>query len=177
MFGLWTDVGELTRGGRRLVGGLLLLYVLAVGLMCFSPQIDISGIETPGIHYYGRVPVLLMPLNSLVRFGDVSSLGQLVWIFCQNAMNILLLFPLVFLALWLFPEIRSWEKSGLLALALSLCIECGQVLLDVLFDFNRVFEVDDLWTNTLGGLIAYLLYSGLHKRIKKILQSNANESL
>ena len=41
---------------------------------------------------------------------------------------------------------------------MSLWIESSQVLLDLLFDANRVFELDDLWTNTLG---AYLGLSRL----------------
>ncbi|CCK19350.1 hypothetical protein BN193_03990 [Lactococcus raffinolactis 4877] len=41
---------------------------------------------------------------------------------------------------------------------MSLSIETTQVILDLLFNFNRVFEVDDLITNTLGGVLAYLLY-------------------
>ncbi|MGG6495876.1 UNVERIFIED_CONTAM: VanZ family protein, partial [Bacteroidetes bacterium 56_B9] len=40
----------------------------------------------------------------------------------------------------------------------SLFIECTQLLLDLLIDAQRVFEVDDLWTNTLGGVLAYGLY-------------------
>ena len=42
--------------------------------------------------------------------------------------------------------------------AMSLWIECSQVLLDLLFDANRVFELDDLWTNTLGAYLAYLCF-------------------
>ena len=41
---------------------------------------------------------------------------------------------------------------------MSLFIETTQVILDLLFNFNRVFEVDDLITNTFGGVLAYLLY-------------------
>ncbi len=45
-----------------------------------------------------------------------------------------------------------------LAFYLSLSIELTQIVLDLLIDANRVFELDDLWTNTLGGLLAYLTY-------------------
>ena len=36
------------------------------------------------------------------------------------------------------------------------------------FDFNRVFEIDDLWTNTLGGYLAWVLYKLLHKKDKEL---------
>lgn len=53
---------------------------------------------------------------------------------------------------------RSGKKSLCLGFALSLFIECTQLLLDFLIDANRVFEVDDLWTNSLGILLAYWTY-------------------
>ncbi|MFG0221264.1 VanZ family protein, partial [Streptococcus suis] len=33
-----------------------------------------------------------------------------------------------------------------------------QLLLDLAIDANRVFEIDDIWTNALGALIAYFVY-------------------
>lgn len=40
-----------------------------------------------------------------------------------------------------------------------------QVLLDLLFDANRVFELDDLWTNTLGAYLAYLGFQYFRARL------------
>ncbi|WP_161940927.1 VanZ family protein, partial [Streptococcus suis] len=51
---------------------------------------------------------------------------------------------------------------------ISLFIESTQLLLDLLIDAQRVFEVDDLWTNTLGGVLAYLVY----KLTKKLVASS-----
>ena len=48
---------------------------------------------------------------------------------------------------------------------MSLWIECSQVLLDLLFNANRVFELDDLWTNTLGAYLAYLGFQYLRARL------------
>ena len=55
------------------------------------------------------------------------------------------------------------KKSALFSFLVSLGIECTQLVLDFFFDFNRVFEIDDLWTNTLGGYLAWLLYKLLDK--------------
>lgn len=55
------------------------------------------------------------------------------------------------------------QHLGRLVFLVSLGIECTQLILDFFFDFNRVFEIDDLWTNTLGGYLAWLLYKRLHK--------------
>ena len=93
----------------------------------------------------------------------MTSLGQVIWIFLQNILNVFLLFPLVFQLIYLFPSLRQTKKVIVFSFLLSLGIECTQLVLDFFFDFNRVFEIDDLWTNTLGGYLAWLLYKRLHK--------------
>ena len=140
------------------------VYGLCIICFCFTPQPQLpTGVETPGIQTFGRLVFLLTPLNSLWNLGEVTSLLQLFWIFLQNALNILLLFPLIFQLLYLMPGLRNTKKVILFSFLLSLGIECTQLVLDFFFDFNRVFEIDDLWTNTLGGYLAWLLYKGMHK--------------
>ena len=140
------------------------IYSLCIVCFCFTPQPQLpTGVETPGIQTFGRLVFLLTPLNSLWNLGEVTSLLQLFWIFLQNALNILLLFPLIFQLLCLLPSLRKTKRVLLLSFILSLGIECTQLVLDFFFDFNRVFEIDDLWTNTLGGYLAWLLYKLLHK--------------
>ena len=142
----------------------VLLYSLCIVCFCFSPQPQLpTGVETPGIQTFGRLVFLLTPFNSLWRLGEVTSLGQIIWIFLQNILNVFLLFPLVIQLIYLCPNLRQTKKILLLSFLLSLGIECTQLVLDFCFDFNRVFEIDDLWTNTLGGYLAWLLYKQLHK--------------
>ena len=142
----------------------VLLYSLCIVCFCFSPQPQLpAGVETPGIQHLGRLVFLLTPFNSLWKLGEVTSLLQLFWILLQNALNVLLLFPLIFQLLYLIPSLRKTKRVILLSFLLSLSIECTQLVLDFFFDFNRVFEIDDLWTNTLGGYLAWVLYKLLHK--------------
>ena len=142
----------------------VLLYSFCIVCFCFTPQPQLpTGVETPGIQTFGRLVFLLMPFNSLWQLGEVTSLLQLFWIFLQNTLNILLLFPLIFQLLYLIPNLRKTKRVILLSFLLSLSIECTQLVLDFFFDFNRVFEIDDLWTNTLGGYLAWVLYKLLHK--------------
>ena len=149
---------------RKLLGLGLVCYSICIVCFCFSPQPQLpTGVETPGIQHLGRLVFLLTPFNSFWKLGEVTSLFQLFWIFLQNALNILLLFPLIFQFLYLSPSLRETKKVIFLSFLLSLGIECTQLVLDFFFDFNRVFEIDDLWTNTLGGYLAWLLYKGLHK--------------
>ena len=76
-----------------------------------------------------------------------------------------LLSPLIFQLLWLFPKLRRTKRVLVVSFAMSLFIECTQMLLDFLIDANRVFEIDDLWTNTLGGYIAFLFYKFFLKQL------------
>ena len=149
---------------KKLLSLGIVLYRLCIVCFCFTPQPQLpTGVETPGIQTFGRLVFLLMPFNSLWNLGEVTSPIQLFWIFLQNALNVLLLFPLIFQLLYLIPSLRKTKKVILLSFLLSLSIECTQLVLDFFFDFNRVFEIDDLWTNTLGGYLAWVLYKLLHK--------------
>ena len=148
---------------RKLLGLGLVCYSICIVCFCFTPQPQLpTGVETPGIQHLGRLVFLLTPFNSLWKLGEVTSFLQLFWIFLQNALNILLLFPLIFQLLYLSPNLRETKKVIFLSFLLSLGIECTQLVLDFFFDFNRVFEIDDLWTNTLGGYLAWVLYRKLN---------------
>jgi len=161
----WVDKdGELTPKGRKLSRVLVCAYLLCLVLLCWTPQYGlVEGVETPGIQHFGRVVVLLIPFNSLINLGQVTSPLQLIKVFVQNIANIFLLSPLVFQLLWLWPWLGTRKRVLFFSLGMSVWIELSQIVLDLLFDFNRVFEIDDLWTNTLGGYLAWLLYKGLHK--------------
>ena len=142
----------------------VVLYSICIICFCFTPQPKLPiGVETPGIQTIGRLVFLLTPFNSFWKLGEVTSLLQLFWIFLQNALNILLLLPLIFQLLYLMPGLRKTKSVILFSFLLSLGIECTQLVLDFFFDFNRVFEIDDLWTNTLGGYLAWVLYKLLHR--------------
>lgn len=161
---LKTD-GELTVRGRTFLTWGSMFYIFLLCLMCFLPQVPEKGMETPGIQQFGRVVVLLIPFNSFVNLGQITSLLQLIKVFVQNGMNVFLLSPLIFQLLWLFPKLRSTKRLLFVSFAISLFIECTQILLDILIDANRVFEIDDLWTNTLGGYLAFLFYKFLVKQL------------
>ena len=161
-----TSDGELTAKGRKLLVGVSWLYFLMLCMMCFTPQVPDPGMQTPGIQYFGRIVVLLVPFNSFINIGEITSWIQLVKVFIQNLANIFLLSPLIFQLLWLFPKLRSSKKIICLSFAISLSIEVTQIMLDLLINANRVFEIDDLWTNTLGGYLAWRVFQIYRKKIK-----------
>lgn len=146
---------------------VLLIYFIFLIRLCFGPQISRGGIETPGIQHFGRVVVLLTPLNSIVHASQLVNLWDYIWVFGQNLLNVFLLFPILFLLVVLYPKLRNYKRITLLAFCFSLGIEMTQVLIDILWNANRVFEIDDLWTNTLGGTMALLCYHFGNRVIKK----------
>lgn len=154
---LFDQAGHLNSPWRKTVGVLTLVYAVAVAVMCFMPQPQLfDGVQTPNILYWGRLRLLLVPFNSLLGLGQVDSWFELVWIFTQNLLNVFLLFPLILGILALKKSFRTPRKATILAFKCSLFIELTQLVLDIFLDANRVFEIDDLWTNTLGGYLAYL---------------------
>lgn len=162
--------GELSKKGRRVMTGFIILYLVALVLMCFLPQgvySDPKDNPTPGMVQIGRFYFLPIPFNTLVNGGQVESLGDFIWIVLQNVSNVFLLFPLVFGLLFLKPNWRNWKLVLRNSFLISLSIECTQLLLDGLFDAQRIFEIDDLWTNSLGGLLAYWFYLFLQKTHKQ----------
>ncbi|MEZ7616889.1 VanZ family protein [Streptococcus sp. 27098_8_73] len=167
-----TSDGELTARGWKLLAGGCGLYFLMLCILCFIPQVPEPGMETPGIQYFGRVVVLLVPFNSFVNIGEITSWIQLVKVFIQNLANIFLLSPLIFQLLCLFPKLRNTKKVVWLSFGMSLSIEMTQILLDLLINANRVFEIDDLWTNTLGGYLAWRTFQ-LGQKIWKKRQDDA----
>ena len=111
-----------------LVWGVI-FYSICIVYFCFTPQEQSPvGVETPGIQHLGRLVFLLTPFNSLWKLGEVTSLLQLFWIFLQNALNILLLFPLIFQILYLKPSLRKTKSVILFSFLLSLGIECTQLV-------------------------------------------------
>ncbi|MBM7642585.1 VanZ family protein [Streptococcus loxodontisalivarius] len=143
----------------RIVSCIAIVYTLFICLLCFSPQWGLAdGVTTPNIIYWGRLRLLLVPFNSLVSAGQLTSLKEIIWVFGQNLSNVFLLYPLGLCLVFLRKEWRSVKSSLLYGFLISLGIETGQILVDLLYDANRVFEIDDLWTNSLGVLLAYLTY-------------------
>lgn len=88
--------GELTVKSRAFLISGIIFYTILLCLMCFLPQVPEKGMETPGIQHFGRLVVLLIPFNSFVNLGQITSLLQLVKVFAQNVMNVFFAQPVDF---------------------------------------------------------------------------------
>ncbi|MEK4487177.1 VanZ family protein [Psychrobacillus sp. FSL H8-0484] len=72
--------------------------------------------------------------------------------------NILLFIPIGFLLPLLFKRMEFFPNTVIIGLGTSFFIEIVQL------PQNRSSDVDDLWLNTLGALLGYLLYLFIRKR-------------
>lgn len=165
---LFDEEFELTSFGRKVTKVLVAMYIIAICFLCFSPQpFKIEGVETPNIISHGRLRLLLVPFNSFIGIGKLDSGLEVFWVFAQNVTNMFLIFPLMLGVICLYSSLRNWKKAWLAAFGVSLTIETTQLIVDLLYNANRVFEIDDLWTNSLGGLLALWLYSVFRKKYQK----------
>lgn len=171
--------GDLTQLGRKIVRFWAWFYTLVIAMMCFLPQSfypQYKTFSTPGIVQIGRLYFLPIPFNSLVHAGKLDSLSDWWLLLLQNLTNIFLLYPLVLALVLLFRRWQSLRLVVIYSFLMSLFIECSQLLLDFLFDVGRVFEVDDLWTNTLGGVLAYVTYRLWKKHLTPKCEKRVSQS-
>lgn len=169
MLNQWfNDDATLKAKYRKWVLAALVSYAFLIIVMCFSPQVPLTSVETPNVLYLGRLRLLLVPFNSFVSLSQLTTTWELLWVIGQNILNVFLLYPLGLCLCLLWERWDSPLKALRLGFSISIGIEITQLVLDLLFDFNRVFEVDDLWTNALGVCLAYLSV----KLIKKKRLSN-----
>ncbi|PES61823.1 hypothetical protein CN507_27775 [Bacillus cereus] len=76
-------------------------------------------------------------------------------------LNILLFMPLGFLLPTIWPHFRKMKNTVCAGFFFSWAIELNQLL------NNRITDIDDLFTNTLGAIIGYVIYRVLFKMICK----------
>lgn len=94
--------------------------------------------------------------------------------------NLILLLPLGYLLPWLSKRWRRWWRTLAVVAAVTVSIELAQLLGSLAYGFPfKRFDVDDLWINTLGGLIGYGLWKlmePLLRRFEKPLGAQAASS-
>lgn len=86
-------------------------------------------------------------------------------------LNIVLFMPLGFLLPTIWPHFRKMKNTVCAGFLFSLAIELSQLL------NNRITDIDDLFTNTLGAMVGYLLYRAFKmicKREGKKLDTNSS---
>lgn len=134
------------------------LTIYAAGIMVFT----LFPLKNQEPFTCSRDPLRTTPFQSFAEVLDMSSSQGFTSIlmssqFLQIVCNVLLFMPLGFLARAIFK--RSLLVSTLITAGLSLAIELTQLtgIWGVYDCAYRIFDVDDLMTNTAGGLLGAIL--------------------
>ena len=85
-------------------------------------------------------------------------------------LNIVLFMPFGFYYR-LFGRSLENEKHRMRGIPFSLAIELNQLL------NNRITDIDDLFTNTLGAIVGYVLYKVLYTALFKLILKREEKSL
>ncbi len=134
----------------------IMLFFFAFYVLCLF-QIVTSSDDAPA---YGSN---FIPFKEIMRYEFLSRL------FIKNVIgNVLLFIPYGYFVGKYFVG-KSKLLTFFLVLLASIAIECTQL------SIGRVFDVDDIILNVIGGMLGYLLYRLLEKvynSLPKVLKSN-----
>lgn len=126
------------------------LYLIALVWILFfihTPSFARSSLR------FQDVSSQLIPFRSIVRYFGASSSDNYVYLLFSNIIgNILLFVPWGILSAQIFPLLNSNMKVAAIAALASTTAE----LLQYVFHLG-VFDVDDIFLNTLGGIAGYML--------------------
>lgn len=86
-------------------------------------------------------------------------------------LNIVLFMPLGFLLPAIWPQFRKMKNTIYAGFFFSLAIELSQLL------NSRITDIDDLFTNTLGAIVGYVLYKVLYTALFKMILKREGKKL
>ncbi|WP_366017771.1 VanZ family protein [Limosilactobacillus sp.] len=125
--------------GKRLTIIAFLCYFVIILRLCLTPVTFSFLTANRNLRYFHGVPYNLIPFQQL----------DLEWL-----LNVIMTIPLGII-LYLIGRKNQLVTVFFLSLLFSLFIEGNQFVCDFLFHIGRVADIDDLITNTLGGIIGF----------------------
>ena len=132
----------------------ILLYGFVIYILCLFYVVTFKD-ESCGINNF-------IPFKEILRY-DISSEA-----FYKNIIgNMFMFIPLGFFAGYIL-KLKDVKPALLVSFIVSLSIECTQLFI------GRVFDIDDIMLNVVGGTIGYFLYviiNFVQDHLPKILQN------
>lgn len=134
-------------------------HIFAVYLFCFGLVSVLSVTSVPGIYYMS----IDTGINLVPFVGVSNNLFEYV-------LNIILFIPVGFLLPMLWKKFEKMYITFLWGFFFSLSIEMIQLL------NNRITDIDDLITNTVGTIIGYFFFKLLKKIFPRIAVFSMNRT-
>ena len=146
---------------RLLCRVLFALYIAGlVYFLFFAEMLDRTGIERS--YRYN-----LIPFREIRRFIVYADLLGPMAVISNLFGNIVIFMPFGFLVPILGRKKRNFWFTSLLSFALSLAVECIQLVTR-----TGCFDVDDMILNTSGGILGYLMLKKTYHIIRKYIFLN-----
>lgn len=138
---------------RLLCRVLFALYIAGlVYFLFFAEMLDRTGIERS--YRYN-----LIPFREIRRFIVYADLLGPMAVISNLFGNIVIFMPFGFLVPILGRKKWNFWFTSLLSFALSLAVECIQLVTR-----TGCFDVDDIFLNTIGGMLGYLVYALVQRK-------------
>ena len=138
---------------RLLCRVLFALYIAGlVYFLFFAEMLDRTGIERS--YRYN-----LIPFREIRRFIVYADLLGPMAVISNLFGNIVIFMPFGFLVPILGRKKRNFWFTSLLSFALSLAVECIQLVTR-----TGCVDVDDIFLNTIGGMLGYLVYALVQRK-------------
>ena len=155
IFFKWRNVGR----KNILLYSLMYIYICLVICVTMLPidfTLDLKWRYDSSINFsYAN----LKPFNDYL-LGRIGSRNQII-------LNVIMTIPFGFLYP-LIKKSRNFIKTIFATFLLTLSIETIQLIMTIFLLKHRSFDVTDLITNTLGGIIGYIVFKATHKSHSKI---------
>lgn len=141
------------KGVRFFCRILFVLYLAGlVYFLFFAEMLDRTNVER-GYRYN------LILFHEIRRFIVYADLLGSVAVFSNLVGNVAIFMPFGFLLPSLRPRKRKFIFTALLGFLLSLSVECVQLITR-----TGCFDVDDIFLNTVGGVLGYLIFALVQRK-------------
>lgn len=128
----------------------VIMFVFIIYMMCLFYVVTFQDIEVLGISRYN-----LIPFKEMFRYPIGS------YLFYKNVIgNMLMFVPFGFFTAYILNKVKlRWVI--IITLIVSLAIEFIQLKI------GRVFDIDDVILNVMGGIVGYIIFSIINRIFKK----------
>ncbi|EJE99307.1 VanZ family protein [Liquorilactobacillus mali] len=165
-FTYWSHTSFPKLNKRNILKGSFLLYLICVAQLTISiniykPQTYVGLIRSVnGFGYFDSIE--WHPLEMYKTIYTSASQYTIVG-------NMVMLIPLTIFISLLWEDKATFKKMLVISFLTSLTIESSQLLLSYVYLEHRLFDINDLLQNTLGGVIGFLIFLALRKMVPSLV--------
>ncbi|MDN2452128.1 VanZ family protein [Lactobacillus sp. UCMA15818] len=162
----WTHTSFPKISKRNILKGAFSFYLicvaqLTISINIYTPRTYLGMIRlTHGFGYFDSIE--WHPLEMYKTIYTAASQYTIVG-------NLVMLIPLTLFISLLWEDKATFKKMFTISFLTSLTIESSQLLLSYIYLEHRLFDLNDLLQNTLGGLIGFVLFFAMRKIVPSLV--------